>query len=1080
MQVEADFSNEFDHGSLSRGFRYFKEGHVLFAEEDENELHALVQGTRSSPYSLQIPFSQGFIDLEQAYCDCPVGYRCKHIAAVLFHVHQQEKRELEQIDLNDLSVSGKLEERKIILLDQRTAAGESSLLSLLPTQKPVRHTEAAAKREKWRIVFVVYDGRENRDLYTDEQLGPDLQIAPFLQLKKKRGGYGRMQRYCSGPAIDEDNPAAFELLDRCLLSGKGTPLGIHFDFLLQHPEIPLFGDLFSVPQIEKQGDELLCAEVQASLRFEPQIFRYNESYHAEFRPYISMELADRSGTFTAGNNCALSFSSHHALLLLDYNYLFYFRCSPLHRDFIEKTVYEAPYLKLADIKAIEDRLNGQKETDLAVYFPYTRIHCLSIQPKMVLHISPGNYEDETALLLEFAYEKPEGGFLDTDLIFLSKNSEYEEKAEAAIRNYLSGLTAGEQIQAVPRLTEHPFYLEKPFDRFIAEDSSSLLDKGIEIRLFNGTALEKEIKKIKIEVRTGIDWFDLKVTTEDGLDLKDINTASPLFNAGLLYFKGKFLRITAEDREKLFQLALMFGKKKNRIKKKDFAGLIEAASLIEGPLPPDFQRRMEIGRLLLDTSSLPAQPVPEGFRGQLREYQVTGFRWLTFLADNGLNGCLADDMGLGKTVQTLAFLQLLKERGGRGSSLITAPVSTLYNWRREAERFTPELSVIIHHGSGRADTASDICSADIVLTSYATLRIDSALFEEIEFASIILDESQAIKNPRSKIFKAAASLSARHRFVLTGTPVENSVLDLWSQMEFLEPAFLGGYKEFKKKYARSPAAEEKDAAGLSPLKQLNAIIRPFVLRRTKGMVAPELPRREEIRHFVDMLPKQRKVYDAVKQSYRKQLKAAIAAGDLPTIGSLFFTGMLRLRQICCYPETADKSYAGLPAAKDSVFRDLIWEILIEGHKVLVFSQFTSVLAKLRQAVESYKLSCLYLDGATRDRASLIDRFQNDESERIFLISLKAGGVGINLTAADYVILFDPWWNPKVENQAVDRTHRIGQTKPVFIYKLITRNSIEEQVLALQEKKSAIADEIISEDTESVFSLSEEEIMQFFGD
>ncbi len=1075
-----DLSQEFDPRSLSRGFRYFKEGHVLFTEQVEDELHAVVRGTRPSPYSLRIPVYHGNADLEHAYCDCPVGYRCKHMAAVLFHIQQKEQPERDRICLDDLSVSGRLEEKKIIALDAGAGRGEGGLVSLLPSEKPVRRNEATG--EEWRIIFIIFDGRKKRDPYTGQQTGPDLQIAPFLQFKKKRGGYGRMQRFSpeqKTPRIADSSPAARELLDRCLLSGENTPLGIHFDFLLQHPEIPLFGDVFSLPQIEKRGEELLLYEVHASLRFEPQIFRYNGSSHAEFRPYLYMELPDKAGTFTTSSILALSFSSRHALILLDHCYLFYFRCSPRHRDFLEKAVYEAPYLKHADIKLIEDRLNEQKDTHLTVYFPYTRIHCLSIKPKILLYVSPGDYEGETALLLEFAYEKPGMDFEETDLIFLSRNREFEEKAETALKNFLSALEGGEQIRAVPWMTEEPFYLLKPFDRFIAEDSSFLLEKGIEIRLFDGTELNKEIKKIKIEVRSGIDWFDLEVTTEDGLVLKDINTASPLFKAGLLYFKGKFFRITAEDSEKLLKLALLRGSVKNRIDQLDFSGIIEAAPLIDGPLPPDFRRRMEIGRLLLDTSSLPSEPVPKGFRGRLRQYQVTGFRWLSFLAGSGFNGCLADDMGLGKTVQTLAFLQLQKERHESGNCLIAAPVSTLYNWRREAERFTPGLSVLIHHGPDRNGKKEEVCSADIVLTSYATLRIDSALFKEIEFASIILDESQAIKNPRSKTFKAAASLKGRHRFILTGTPVENSVLDLWSQMEFLEPGFLGGYKTFKKEYARSPAgkAEKKDT--VSPLKQLNKIIRPFILRRTKEMVAPELPRREEIQHYVDMLPKQRQVYDTVKADYRMRLKAAIAEGDVPAIGSLFFTGMLRLRQICCYPEIADKAYEGILSAKDSVFRELIWEILIEGHKVLVFSQFTSVLEKLSRTVETYKIPYLYLDGGTRDRETLIDRFQTDESVRVFLISLKAGGVGINLTAADYVILFDPWWNPKVENQAVDRTHRIGQTKPVFIYKLITRGSIEEQVLALQKKKSSIADEIISENTDSVFSLSEEEILQFFS-
>jgi superfamily II DNA or RNA helicase len=470
--------------------------------------------------------------------------------------------------------------------------------------------------------------------------------------------------------------------------------------------------------------------------------------------------------------------------------------------------------------------------------------------------------------------------------------------------------------------------------------------------------------------------------------------------------------------------------------------------------------------------------PPGFRGELRGYQRDGLGWFRFLREFGFGGCLADDMGLGKTVQVLALLvSRASERGDAPrASLVVAPRSVVFNWLDEAKRFAPKLRTLDYTGIGRSAEDLEAGEHDLVLTTYGTLRRDAAALSRVQFDYVILDESQAIKNATSLAAKAARLLSGRHRLALSGTPIENHLGELWSLFEFLNPGMLGKSPAFRTWTAGAGDADDASRQALA------RAVKPFVLRRTKEKVTPELPARTEQTLWCDLGPVQRRLYDQLRDHYRASLLAQISLEGLAKSKIHVLEALLRLRQAACHPGLIDDARAGMESAKLDLLLERLAELLDEGHKVLVFSQFTSLLALLKPRLAALgPIGIAYLDGATpaKARAAAVARFQDDESCRLFLISLKAGGVGLNLTAAGYVFLLDPWWNPAVEAQAIDRAHRIGQSKPVIAYRLVARDTVEERILSLQEKKRALADSILAGDESVLRTLTREDLEALLG-
>ncbi len=470
----------------------------------------------------------------------------------------------------------------------------------------------------------------------------------------------------------------------------------------------------------------------------------------------------------------------------------------------------------------------------------------------------------------------------------------------------------------------------------------------------------------------------------------------------------------------------------------------------------------------------AVEIPKIVKAKLRDYQKEGFYWMNFLDEFGFGGCLADDMGLGKTVQLITFLAHQKMHG-KGTSLVVVPKSLLHNWSAEIKKFCPTLKYLHYHGNNRVFEKKLFEKYDVIITTYNTVAIDIIKLKTIEFNYVILDESQAIKNPVSKRYKSVCLLKSRNRIVATGTPVENNTFDLYAQFNFLNPGLFGTQKHFKEHYSN-----EIDGKGdIQRANELKQIIHPFLLRRTKQQVANDLPEKTEQVLTVEMGDAQRKIYDYYLQQIRDYILTKVDQDGLNNSKMYVLEGLMKLRQICNSPALLkDSEFDSQESAKiDLLLEQLI--PLVKTNKVLVFSQFTSMLALIQERLEQEKIKFSYLDGKTNQRQELVDQFNANESNRVFLISLKAGGTGLNLTSADYVFLVDPWWNPAAEAQAIDRTHRIGQKNHVFAYKMICENSIEEKIVALQQKKKMLSDDLIQAQENFVKGLKRSDIEVLFS-
>ncbi len=463
------------------------------------------------------------------------------------------------------------------------------------------------------------------------------------------------------------------------------------------------------------------------------------------------------------------------------------------------------------------------------------------------------------------------------------------------------------------------------------------------------------------------------------------------------------------------------------------------------------------KVLSSTPDAASAPVPPGLKAELRDYQKVGLAWLCMLRQSGVGGVLADDMGLGKTLQVLAYLCLEKERGALGKpALIVAPTSLVPNWAREAQKFAPHLRVLTHHGADRHESFAKLSSADVVVTSYPVVTRDEAALAEMSFSTIVLDEAQTIKNDKSQAHRSVEAIPAEHRICLTGTPVENNLGELWSIFDFACPGLLGDELHFSRQF-RVPIEREKNEERLAALRKLVA---PYILRRTKVEVLTELPPKTELRCPVDIRGDQRDLYESIRVAAHAEVRRLIktkglAASTIPILGAL-----TKLRQVCCDPALVSLAEASQirTSAKREAFENMVREMLGQGRRILVFSQFTSMLDLLAQSLARMGVQHATITGSTMDRAREVDRFESG-SVPVFLISLRAGGTGLTLTSADTVIHYDPWWNPAVQAQATDRAYRMGQKKQVFVHHLYVAGSVEERILRMQKKKKKVADAIL---------------------
>lgn len=580
--------------------------------------------------------------------------------------------------------------------------------------------------------------------------------------------------------------------------------------------------------------------------------------------------------------------------------------------------------------------------------------------------------------------------------------------------------------------------------------------------------------VKVSINARSDWFDTSIEIEsdgEALPLYDLQRMIQQQETGYRDGKGRWVTITDRWINRFKPLISgayeLEGTSVLKVPYVHWSAVDRLFRELEAEVTPNEVAQQMIDRFRNFTGVKPI-PVDTSLKATLRPYQKAGYDWMIALQELGCGGCLADDMGLGKTVMAIALL-CREYVTAQKPTLIVCPTSVLFNWQQELTRFAPHLSVGLYYGNNRK-----LENAQIVLTTYALLRLDIEKLSKQEWHYVILDEAQAIKNPAAQTTKAARVLKATHRLALTGTPIENGLTELWSLFSFINPGLLFSHSLFKEHFVKEIEQNKQHESASF----LHRLVDPFLLRRTKELVTPELPPKTETVLVEEMTEVQKKLYAEVRDSYRAELLARMKKKGSDSTKIDVLAALTRLRQICCHPALYDKTLAVEHSAKFDMLDTLLDDIKAEGHKVLIFSQFVGMLTLTEQHLNRNSIKSITLTGATRNRKAVVEKFQKDKSITAFLISLKAGGTGLNLVEADYVIHLDPWWNPAVEAQATDRVHRIGQNNPVFVYKCVMKDSVEEKILTLQERKRDLNEAIIATDESIVKSLSASDIESLF--
>ncbi|MGH1336355.1 MAG: SNF2-related protein [Aureispira sp.] len=687
--------------------------------------------------------------------------------------------------------------------------------------------------------------------------------------------------------------------------------------------------------------------------------------------------------------------------------------------------------------------------------------------------------------------KPAIGYLDKTILLASKQQftysnegvdiliSRDQSLEKSFLDYIKGL--------------HPNFIHQENYFFLEEDAfvengwfmvafQNLKENAVEVFGYNNLNLKynKHQPTMNINIHSGIDWFDVEMEVAFGKEIVSLKDLKKHIINRDKYIQLKDGTIGILPEEWLEKYLHLF---RTGTIKKDKIGVSKYQFSVIDTLYEEFQNEnnlfeehLRIKDKIANFETIEKVRQPRGLNATLRTYQKEGLKWLNFLDDFKLGGCLADDMGLGKTLQIIAFIKHLQTKNkNKPPHLIIVPTSLIFNWNEEVQKFAPSLKVKTLVGAKREKSTADFGKYDIILSTYGTVMNDIEYLKTYTFQYAILDESQAIKNPTSKRFKAVRLLQAENRLVLTGTPIENNTFDLYAQMTFVNPGLLGGIQHFKKEYATA-IDKNKDKQVAQELKKL---IDPFLLRRTKEQVATELPPKVEQFLYCTMGKEQRKLYDAYKNKYKDYLLGKIDTDGLGKSKMYVLEGLTKLRQICDSPSLLndEEEYTNESIKIEELIKHITERT--NNHKILVFSQFTKMLGLIKNKLDTLGIKLEYLDGKTRNRQQKVENFQQDESIRVFLISLKAGGTGLNLTAADYVYIVDPWWNPAVEAQAIDRCYRIGQKKKVIAYKMICKNTIEEKIVVHQQNKKQVSDDLIQIEESFVKSLDKTSIQDLFS-
>ncbi|MDX8404911.1 MAG: DEAD/DEAH box helicase [Mariprofundus sp.] len=1043
----------------------YQQGQVLDVEMDDGLLSAEVSGAESEPYQVHIRFSSKDVLLSR--CSCPVGDQCEHVAAALYAWMD------EQDEANS-------EEKQAAAPVPFAFAQWLGALDQVRDGQPIR--DAFSDRVKQRLLYI---------LQSDGERNVRLQFLTARMLKD--GSYGKAVAYNPANILSRHTPqyllASDErilrevALDRSLGSLHGYRLqgedGLRILKRIiasgrchwQSKDAPAIkrGDKRSGEwrwQLDSRGDQYLTLAMAADEVIIPTSPPWFIDQHKAVCALVESAQPAAVAEILL-NMPAVELDSAESVLQAVREHLPDDVPPPLSLKHEQRSVTPLPRIQLTTIRPQAHGYYRQPEAFhvAGLYMDYDGTRVAHGQPGRTIRSIRGDRVIDYTLDLT-AHERAVEALRATGLFTLSEHRDAATMDLEAHYFMLAG--DGEwpdwMLYEIPALEEQgfsidvmddfPFRLETARSWQLQLGEASVGSGGSALTghaLFTATLDDgEEVDLIEVLAR----WVGNHPNILSEASLRSMGEQESI---ALPMPDGRFLAAPADAITNILHYMLDV-----------FASGTTADASLSVPQMLALEEHFQGGivqvsssawlqqmRQLADIASVPACALPTGLNATLRDYQHEGVNWMQMLRRMQLAGILADDMGLGKTVQALTHILIEKESGRlQRPALVIAPTSLMHNWRREAEKFTPDLNVLVLHGADRAARFDEISGNDMVLTTYPLLVRDFEVLEEQNWHLLILDEAQYIKNAGSKAAQRVRRLMASHKLCMTGTPMENHLGELWAQFDFLLPGYLHDKRKFAKVF-RKPIEIQGDMARQEAL---NMRIRPFMLRRGKDEVALELPAKTEIVRSIEMETAQRQLYESVRLAMQKRVRDAMASMGVAQSQIVVLDALMKMRQVCCDPRLVKGLQGELPeSAKLTMLMEMLPEMIEEGRSVLLFSQFTSMLKLIEEAVTARGIEYVKLTGQTRDRETPVERFQNGEV-KLFLISLKAGGVGLNLTAADTVIHYDPWWNPAVEAQATDRAHRIGQDKAVFVYKLLTEGTVEERILEMQERKRELANSI----------------------
>ncbi|MDQ6954928.1 MAG: DEAD/DEAH box helicase [Mariprofundaceae bacterium] len=1068
-----------------RGEDYFKRGKVLeFIElDDVTGVDSRVDGTAARPYKVTIEFgSRGGL---KSRCTCPTGKRCKHVAATLYEIlhDQQGKVESDEEELETNSFS-------MWLGGMTKAIGGRKTPLIYPDHV------------KQRLLYILEPQSHSRHI-----------SLRFLTTRILRdGSYGKANNYQASNILGHNIPQYILSSDEYILRAVATDSSLAIsarNYALKGEEgLALLRRLLATErchwldlhtpalklaekrtadwfwETDKQGAQSLQLalpalgdgdESQDQKSTSADLSRYKaghvvvtsppwyiDSKHYVAGPIESGQLPDVAELLLNMPKLALDCSDEALQAIAEE--LPKGIVMPKRLKHQRRTVMPVPVIQLLSKELMLDSVRAEKRHIVALMFDYDG-HTLAFGKsekavfRTVSHGLVADFERDMEAEARAVSSLYDAGLHVMSDDYLARNRKYIEKHYFTLhdRNYWPEWV----LHEVPVLKEKGFHVEVSPDFSYRMETAKTWQLDMAGAAQGSNLMGQTSFSVTLDDGESIDLIEVLgrwvgqhpdlLQESSLLELKAKETlALPLLDGRMLAAPGEMI---ANILHYMLDVFASNKPKEMMLSAPQMLALEDSMKESSTPVQVSSSVWLQHMKKLSNLQSIPECVPPTSLQAELRDYQCEGLSWLQFLREMQLNAILADDMGLGKTVQALSHILTEKEQGRLvHPALVIAPTSLMYNWRREAEKFTPTLKVLVLHGSERAQHFAHLRNYDLILTTYPLLVRDFEVLQVQPWHLLVLDEAQYIKNPRSKMAQQVRKLEASHKLCMTGTPMENHLGELWAQFDFLMPGYLYDQRNFTQLF-RKPIEKEGDVARQEAL---NLRIRPFLLRRTKEEVAAELPPKTEMIRSTDLSDQQREMYESVRLAMQKKVRDAVATLGVDKSQIIVLDALLKMRQVCCDPRLVKGVGDNVPAsAKLEMLREMLVEMLEEGRRILLFSQFTGMLKLIEEELKILHIDYVILTGKTKDRETPVNRFQNGEVP-LFLISLKAGGVGLNLTAADTVIHYDPWWNPAVERQATDRAHRIGQEKSVFVYKLITEGTVEEKILELQERKRELAE------------------------